>query len=255
MSVVVDKKNKKNNTIKGFNKISSDSFPFACYFDKKTIVTKNGETMQTIAITCQDNNANINGILSENIKNAIQSALGQEYFDYSFWVHSVKINDESIAEIKNSEFGNPIYQLIKNDWEYYQKTFDNYMVVTFVTFIKISMSLKISPSNLMLFLNKSLLYNVHNTFIKRSSSLLNGVVNKVINQLQQYNVKRLEIIKTDEGYNSEHLAFWDRIVNFGNCEYGVPVADLSEVINRSLYKFDNNILSLKNNTDFFYFIK
>ena len=249
MSVVVDKKNKKNNTIKGFSKISSDSFPFACYFDKKTIVTKNGETMQTIAITCQDNNANINGILSENIKNAIQSALGQEYFDYSFWVHSVKINDESIAEIKNSEFGNPIYQLIKNDWEYYQKTFDNYMVVTFVTFVKISMSLKINPSNLMLFLNKSLLYNVHNTFIKRSSSLLNGVVNKVINQLQQYNVKRLEIIKTDEGYNSEHLAFWDRIVNFGNCEYGVPVADLSEVINRSLYKFDNNILSLKNNTD------
>ncbi len=28
---------------------------------------QNGETMQTIAITCQDNNANINGIYKNNI--------------------------------------------------------------------------------------------------------------------------------------------------------------------------------------------
>ncbi len=239
------KQNKNNN--KGFNKLSDDVFPFACYYDEKTVITKNGHLMQTISIISHDNNANINGIFSENIKKAIKTSMGESYSDYSFWIHSVKITDETISSIvEQDKQGNALYSVIKEKWKNYKKTFNNYMVVTFITFIHTAMPLNIGIKNFMILINKSLLYRTHGIWIKKSAYSLTHVVDQVMNQLSQYTIKRLQIIKKNDQYDSEHLAFWDKIINFGEAEYGVPIINLSSIINRSLYKIEKDHIVVKN---------
>ena len=78
---------------------SNNFIPFACYFDKDTIITKNGSLMQTIMIKSLQreqlsNWQNLRNIIQDAIKSKINSKL-------AFWIHTTKSMSDIVSDDDN----------------------------------------------------------------------------------------------------------------------------------------------------------
>jgi len=230
----------------------SDHFSIAGYIDPHTIITKNGEIMQTIEIVCNNNDANISGLLRDTIRKAISSATIETNSHFSFWIHTVKTKIDSLESQEEIKLDS-LERIIVNSWENYSKTFNNYSTVTYITILMQGLSFHVKPTNILLYTNKALLYRKHNLHIRRSASILSSFTKKILSNLETWNAKRLSIVKRNDEYFSEHLEFLDQIVNLSQSEYVVPISNLSKIINRSKYHFGLNFgaLNNKNGSRFF----
>ena len=77
-----------------YNNSSEDFIPVACHFNENTLITKNGELLQTIQI---------NGINSEKISNnlfnlraMVRKAISESVDSgkYAFWIHTIRRKDD-----------------------------------------------------------------------------------------------------------------------------------------------------------------
>ena len=97
------------------NTSSSDFIPAACHFDKNTLITKNGELIQTIQV---------HGLNSENISNqlfnlrqVVREAISNAIINhkYAFWIHTIRRKANLDDPTKyNSYFCQNIHDIWKN---------------------------------------------------------------------------------------------------------------------------------------------
>ena len=80
----------KKSDSKLFNSTSEDFIPIACHYDENTMLTKNGELLQTIEI---------NGIHSEkiskdlfNLRTIVRKSIAEstDCTKFAFWVHTIR---------------------------------------------------------------------------------------------------------------------------------------------------------------------
>ncbi len=216
-----------------YNNAAEEFIPIACHYNADTLLTKNGELLQTIQI---------NGINSENIssklfnlrevvRNAIKKNIKGNNF--AFWIHTVrrKINLDDPAPYNTLLSAN-----IHNLWQ--QKNFwdDKFINTLYITIIYDSAKLKVTNFGTFLTsLSFNKIVEFQNNYLDSVFIKLNSTVNAMLADLQDFGAVKLGIIFEEEESYSDLMFVYHRIIHL-NEEYSlVPIANLSQILASNQY--------------------
>ena len=241
---------------------SSDFIPYACHYDNNTILTKNGELMQTIKIVgvskeIVGETISLRDIVRKSLLDNIKSQ------DFAVWVHTVrrKANLDSMP-VFPFQFATDTHErwCQKNFWR------DKYINELFITII-IDGNKFISQENKsvasLFSLAKYSEYQLKE--LEKNSQKLNNLVDNMLNTLQEYGAKRLSVEVDQNGAKSSLLSFINKIIYLRERSVEMPISDLSynfvlgqmafgdksfQIIDEENNKSFGAILSIKDYQDF-----
>jgi type IV secretion system protein VirB4 len=228
--------------------ISPDFIPYACHYDERTLLTKNGELMQTIRIIGLSQEQ-IGGVidLREIIRKSILDNIHSQNF--AIWIHTIrkKTNLDPPAVFK-SEFAKDVHDswCIKNYWN------DKYVNELYITILYQSEPLQLksfSDFKDSLFLSKQ--KNIQLEKLRVSSDNLQNVVDNMLNTLSSYGARRLEVQFDEDGARSELLEFISKLIHLHEKRQNVPIADISDCLSKAKIAFGSNIFQISDKYDYF----
>ncbi|WP_323738875.1 VirB4 family type IV secretion/conjugal transfer ATPase [Candidatus Trichorickettsia mobilis] len=211
-----------------YNNVAERYIPIACHYDSHTLLTKNGELLQTIQI---------NGINSEkisdklfNLREMVRGAIKDniEDKDFAFWIHTVrrKTNLDDMTPYKKLLPAN-IHDLWqrKNYWD------DKFVNTLYISIIHDSPA--ISITNLSAFINSltsKVIIDFHDRYFDDAFTRLNSTVDKLLASLEEYGAVKLGIRFEGENSFSDPMFLYRRIVHLNEDNCLTPVTDLSTAL-------------------------
>ncbi len=224
--------------------------PYTCHYDKKTVLTKNGELLQTLKIVgftyetlgCDKLN------LRDTVRKAIQEKINDSKF--SVCLHTIRKKKNLDPSPKfESFFSNQLHKkwVIKNKWD------DKYINELHITIIHSGMPVEVNSMNALARLNYKGLKAKHDESLARCSAELDEMVDSLLEFLQRFGAERLELVYDDRyGYHSELLEFFGNIIHLDESPMPLPMADFSKYLARYKVAFGNDALEVrKENSKFF----
>jgi type IV secretion system protein VirB4 len=240
-------KNNKDNTLR-FESPVSDFIPYACHFDSSTLLTKDGQLLQTIKIVGFSKKILNAGI--ENLRTTIRKSLldNIKSSKFSIWIHTVRRR----ANLEPDGNYDKMFSFLtheawckKNYWR------DKYVNELYVTILIDAESFKINKFSDLLH-NFKLSQKKYSQILDESYIELNNQVQLCLDDLKDYGAKKLTIKIDKEGAYSEPLQFFDKIIHLRERRNYVPINDLSEHLASHKIAFGNNAFEVKSeNSKFF----
>lgn len=210
-------------------KIDHDLIPYACYVDDHTIITKNGMLLQTVTFdTNIDNQEEFRIDLRDFIKEIYTG-------DIAMYFHTIKISPDTEQFIQSSaRFEDDVIQKVA---EIFNFTSDNQVSynITFVTKIFKKPTLNILDT----FKPKSF-YEKHQIRVKNLITRLNDITDDIIAEFDDYNPRKLGIIKRNDKYEAEYMNFLGKLINFRDDSFELPTGGLCYSTNYSSHIFSKN---------------
>ncbi|RYE06609.1 MAG: VirB4 family type IV secretion/conjugal transfer ATPase [Rickettsiaceae bacterium] len=230
-----------------YNSASEDFIPVACHYDEQTLLTKNGELIQTIQI----NGINSEKVsaklfnLREMVRNAIRNNVNDDNF--AFWIHTVrrKIDLDDPASYSKILPAN-IHKLWreKNYWH------DKFVNTLYISIIYDSAAMKIT--NFKSFINSlfsNVLINFQNKYLVDAHQKLNTVANNILEYLTEYGAVKLGISFDQVGSYSDLLFVYRRIIHLNEDICLLPTCDLSSYLASHQYAVGSDKIEVINEFD------
>ncbi len=221
-----------------YSKTSENFIPVACHYDQNTLVTKNGELLQTIEI--QGLNAkNINTdlvSLRQTVRAAILDSITNK--DYAVWVHTIRrrANLDDDADYYGFLSAN-IHDIWsrKNFWK------DKFVNKLYITIVHKAQNTNVTNMNVFL---KSLTFkkiiNSDKQYLQESLKKLNATCDKMLANLESYGARRLSLeVREDKTY-SELMFLYRRIMHLKEEECLLPSVDISSFLSSHQYALGND---------------
>jgi type IV secretion system protein VirB4 len=202
--------------------IESDFIPYACHYDADTILTKNGELLQTLKIVGFSFEAiGSDGIdLRETIRHAIQKGLNTN--DFAVWFHTIRrkknLNPGGTYREAFPKYVHETWNK-RHDWEH---KYTNELFITVVRDGETG-SLK-TPQRFAraIFLNRDIAEREER--LQHMHEELNGAVNRMLERLEAYGARKLSTYQKNGAYYSEPLRFLGKILKLH--EESTPLTDM-----------------------------
>ncbi|MDR3079148.1 MAG: hypothetical protein LBU15_03860 [Rickettsiales bacterium] len=225
------------------NSINPDLIPYACYYNDHTLITQNGEMLQTIKIPSFVSNrgeANFY-LLRENLnKSFVKNAKNH---NLSFWFQTVRKSVDLIPRNQNYESYTPKFVIDRWNKHYnWANQFANEIYITLV----------FSPepgtvSKILEFIeaiNFSMLQKSRNKDFEKSYSIVAGVSKGMLADLRDYGARLLKIVKKGSTYYSEHLKFFSLLINGVYENLGLPTNELSHSLINKKIAYGKNLMQV-----------
>jgi len=225
----------------------TDFIPYAVFYNDHTILTKNGELMQTIRIPLS-----AQGLPSENaehthiyLRDIIRRDIGAHLtsHEFSHWLHVFR-EREAIAPLSQprSEFA----RRLQKDWLDSQHTQYNYHNVCYLTLLIQGQSAKMFSMNEYRQAGKKQKNRkFREAYLEDHAVQLESAVQSFIADLSQhFTVERLGMVERSKDgqsvYCSEQLEWLHRLINLSQTELPVGEVDLSQQLETSelIFGFD-----------------
>ena len=211
-----------------YNENAVDFIPVACHYDADTLLTKNGNLIQTIEITgiASEVISDKLGSLRKSIKESLQKHICSP--NIACWIHTVRhetdlddhtpYNNKFAADLHESwvtknrlrtRFVNTLYiSIVSRPKGFYVKDVENAIDASFLGAIS----------------------NIHDAHLDKSASHVRDVVSGIMSDLVDYLPKKLSIrFEGDVGY-SDALYLYKYITSLKGGVVEVPLRDFSEVL-------------------------
>jgi type IV secretion system protein VirB4 len=221
-----------------FNTSSAEYIPIACHYDDSTLLTKNGELIQTLQINginseqISDNLMNLRDMVRQAISNNIKSD------KFAFWIHTVRKKTNLDDNTPYSKFFSSNLHDIWRQKNYWHDKFVNTLYIT-VVYSGADLSVKGFKAFLSS-LTFSLTKTFHENYLEQSQKLLSNSVDKIIEDLKEFGAKKLSLVFDKEGCFSELLFLYGRIIHLYESKIHLPCQDLSEVLASHKYAVGSN---------------
>jgi type IV secretion system protein VirB4 len=224
--------------------------PYACHYNNNTILTKNGELLQTIKIVgfTYETLGGVSLGLRDTVRKAVLERIRSSNLALTF--HTVRR--------KHSLDTHPTFPLFfaqklheqwvrKNSWD------DKYINELYLTVIHSGLSLKLNSSDTVKYFISNKLYQDHIDYLDEAYKDLDKTVLSLLEALSHYGAIRLGLVlHPDLGYTSDLLKFFSKIIHLEENDMPVPMADLSRYLAKYKIAFGNNSLEVrKSNGKFF----
>lgn len=225
-----------------FNNVDPFFIPFSCHIDPHTILTKNGNLIQTIKVT--GFNFEIVGKKKINLRDTIRSSLRSHIPDasYAIWIHTIRRRkDLSLKTNYSNDFCKSLDEAWHSlhDWS---KKFVNELYITIITEGKTYNPSKLS--HLVQMLNTSILKKVELNYIQNSLSNLTNITNNILGDLEEFGAHKLGLKKHNDIYYSENLRFLGKIINLEDVNIPVKEQDLATLLPYCKIAFGKNELEV-----------
>jgi type IV secretion system protein VirB4 len=209
-----------------FNSSSEDFVPVACHFDMNTLLTKNGELLQTIEI---------NGIHSEEIskdlfnlravvRKSIEGSI--DCTKFAFWIHTIrrKANLDDTAEYPGFLSAN-----IHDIWRQKNYWHDKFVNRLYITVIHDAPELKLKNFNsLVNSLSPKIITNFEEKFFEKAAVELTRTVDSILDGLSSFGAEKLGIRFEGDSSFSDPMFLYRRIMQLIEEDCPVPIADISK---------------------------
>jgi len=224
--------------------IESDFVPYACHWDKNTILTKNGETLQIIKISCGLGESPLpedGADLRSKIRDAVVASI--PFPEYACWIHTVrrKMSFQAGGEFKRDFAGYlDRFWRDRNDWEH-----------QFFNEIYISVVLEgegASLLDLVGFVRRvipKIDARARERVIDESARKLSAVVDKLARILAPFGARRLTVVPRGNEYYSEQCSFLAKLVSFIDHEMPVPQMSIADYITDYDVTFGFNAMEVR----------
>jgi type IV secretion system protein VirB4 len=235
-----------NNRSDQLNYPDQDFLPFACYFDKTTILTKNGELLKTIKIPNYiDNTTKLDLFdIRERIREAIYKSSKRD--NLSFWFHTVR---RKIDLVSTKQFDNvfarniDILYVKKKQWDH-QYINDLYITIVIAKEHKNFLNL----FNFLTNLSYTTIKNEQLRIIKSLANELQVFTKSIYEDLTDFGLQILSLKKDNNNiYYSEHLKFFSLLCNLEEKDFKVQPNNLSEILINKKIAYGRNIIEVNKN--------
>jgi len=221
---------------------SPDFIPYACYYDRHTILTKNGELLQVIKVT--GFSYEMIGGKAIDLRNLVRQAVGEHIntTDFALWFHTVRRKKNlDFSDTFSSHYPKELHQAWSN--KHYWN--DKYVNELYITIIHDSEVLSISkPHELLRTLSVKSVKSYYDKYLEESLTILNKAVSGMLDVLGQYGAELLDIVETPQGIFSEHLQFFGKIIHLDESEKPLPLVNLANNLAVHRIAFGNNALEV-----------
>jgi type IV secretion system protein VirB4 len=211
-----------------YNKTSEDFIPAVCHYDHHTLLTKNGELLQTIQIDglhskkISPNLSNLRTVVRE----AIKGATNHEKF--AFWIHTIRRKDNLDD---NEGYEKLLSANIHDIWRRENYWDDKFVNCLYITIVHGGPEVKVT--NLSSWLNSlstKTISDFEEKYFVLSHQELDQTTSEILNTLKEYGAHRLEIYEEDGIYYSDPMFLYRRIMQLSEEKCPVPNADISSIL-------------------------
>ncbi len=220
-----------------------DFIPYVCHYDPSTILTKNGELLQTIRVTGFGGESISTDLISlrDTLRDSISEHVKENKF--AFWFHTIRRKKNIVP---SGEFPDFFSQKINESWVKANKWDDQYVNELYITII--IEGLDTSIHNFDAFyrsLSFNATKNLHQNFLADSFKNLSRVSLKILAEIEEYGGRMLTIEEREDGVlYSEPMRFFGKIVNLQEEHYPLAANDISDDIMNHKIAFGNRELEV-----------
>lgn len=221
--------------------IESDFVPYACLFNENTLVTKNGELVQTIKITGLGFDAQHQRDLRGVIRNAIQQYIPDE--SYALWLHTLRRRQQLVAP---TQFPDKFSAAVDSGWSETHPASASFVNELYITIVKAGQAAQLKRfDQIVQSLAPRREANARNAFLEQAQRELQQTVNRLLQPLQPYGARLLTMVERNGDYYSEQLEFLEKLINLEERPMKVPMRDLSQVLTSGEVTFGHNAMEVR----------
>ena len=211
-----------------YNTTSKDFIPVACHYNENTLITKNGELLQTIQI---------NGVNSEkiskdlfNLREVVRESISKSVngSKYAFWIHTIrrKTNLDDDADYYNIFAAN-----MHDIWNRKNYWYDKFVNRLYITIVHSAPKLQLKGFNSLInSLSTKTITSFHDKFFIKAVDELNETVNSMMLTLNEYGAQKLGIKIEGEECYSEMMFLYRRIMQLNEDACLLPISDISNAL-------------------------
>ena len=206
----------------------SNYIPITCHYDPNTLITKNGDLIQIIAISgFEPNDTNFNSI---SLREVIRSAIASYIKDNKVAVYIHTLNNFSNIEIE-ANFSSEFAKNINNKWSEFNQWSSQLLATVYISIV--IQGAKKSPFNLQQ-LHEILFFHFykkhHLKELEEAKVFLSEISNNIIKSSSRFGAKLLGIKKDKESnkYYSEPLSFIYNLIHLKQKDIELESCDASE---------------------------
>jgi type IV secretion system protein VirB4 len=221
-----------------------DFIPYACHYNQDTILTKNGELLQTIEVQ-GFSSANVSHDIQDiraQIRESIVKTIKSKHFSVYFHTirHAVNLDDAP-------KFPNYFSQKLHETWVGTNAWNKKHVNNLYVTIIRSGMALNFSTFLKKPFINS--ITKLHDEALVEAHKELDAVTSELLKDLEAYSPVKLGMIKDPEkGYCSALLKFFSKIIQIKELDFPLDMMDLSQSLSVSRIAFGYNALQISHST-------
>lgn len=221
-----------------------DFVPYACHYNPNTLLTKNGELLQTIRIT---------GIAAEiikgkrsSIRDAVREALAASLPDDNFavWLHTIRRRQDITPK---ADFPDAFSSLINSEWCEHSQWHNQFINELYITIVHDGQKVNVlkDPREFFTVLWPPAHRKMRFGFLDKVLARLDNVTEKILAGLENLGAYRLSITEQDGIFHSEIMEFIGKIINLGDTSLAIPVVDLSEYLPSKDVSFGYNVMEVR----------
>jgi type IV secretion system protein VirB4 len=237
------KSNKQKSNQILFDSPGEEFIPFACHYNDSTILTKNGELVQTILISgfSQEVLGRGQASLRDTIRQTVLEKIGSNEFALYFHTIRKKVNLD-----KDPNFGSLFQSELHKSWVGKNKWNNKYRNELYVSVISSAKPINLGVKNIAKMFAAGSFVNEHNAFLEESAAKLNKMTDMLLDTLSSYGASKLKITRDNEkGYVSELLEFFGNIIRLQRDKFIVDAKDLSKKLSGYRVAFGDDALEVK----------
>jgi type IV secretion system protein VirB4 len=240
--------NKKSQAQGEFTAPQRDFIPYACHYDKDTVLTRSGHLLQTICIkefaAVSQLEANVRDNINKLLSQHIQSNKFALYF------HTVRKR----KNLDTSTQPSPAFaQGLHKNWVKQNEWNNRFVNDMYITVIRGGSSIKTGYKDAarLFFMNR--VVENHTRALEQGAQELRSTVDSVLKSLADSGATRLSLKYSDKDeYSSELLQFFAYILRLETKDISLPTSDLAEHLTAYRLMFGQSTLKFANSEREYY---
>ncbi len=249
--LILKNKQKKANSKRAEASVPDEDFiPYVCHYDPNTILTKNGELLQTIRITGFSTTAAISEIISlrDSVRESIADSVSEQ--GVALWFHTIRRKKNIVPK---GDFTDFFSQKLNEFWVNDHGWDDQYVNELYITFIVEGFDTSVANFSAFLrSLSFSATKSLHKSFLANAHFKLSKIVQKAKSDLEEYGAKLLGINEWEGVLYSEPMRFFGKIINLYEERYPLAANDISNEMSTHKIAFGDREIEVSghNNKNF-----
>lgn len=221
--------------------IESDFVPYAGLIDPATIVTKDGELLQTIKILGAADQQGKVSTLRHTIRDAIAELIPDD--SYSIWLHTLR-RAQAPAAVQN--FPDDASRGIALSWQKSAPDSTHFVNELYLTLVKAGEPLALwQPQPLLASLKQRRETARRQALLDHQLAALSRVTDALLQRLDAYGASRLGLVEREGTFYSEQLEFLEKLINLEARPMPVPLQDLSQYLTSGEITFGYNAMEVR----------
>ena len=252
-TLAVFKKKPKKDDLEAFRDITDDVLesefvPYACHWNKNTIVTKNGEILQIIKITGlsrqdqgDDEEVNLRVKLREAISQCIDST------KYAIWIHTIRRRKDCKSK---GDYKRDFAGYLNNFWNDKNNLENKFANEIYITLVKEGKDASFGDFNILLNgIFSRVLIKKFEKYLDQSVAEMSAITAKILPIISDYGAKLLTITKRGNRYFSEPCEFLSKLISLRENDFPVEEEDLSKALTDYDVTFGSNAMEVRMRSD------